>query len=450
MRTSIFKASVLVASLLAAAAPAFAEEAPKEPPKPTWTFALHGFVGASIYMQDGLLAPSGGTNAIFAASDRSARNMVFSGDVRSTRLNFSIAGPSILGGGIPKGIAEIDFFGGNGQGGFGMESVLPRLRYADVEVAWANDTIMVGQWHSFALGVNTIGVYPLGLPEWVDHTAFPVCIGAGCLGWRYPGLYYFHRMGSGDTKFELAGAVMKSMWQNNANPVVTVASTTATGATFAPGTNTYFNSDFDLGAASGVPAFEGRAMMALGKSFAAMISGRWAEINAGGTLGNLGTGTCVAATPQFCGTHTNYLGDIGVMLNAAGLTFKGHAFYGQNTYPIAGGEILQVQATAGGQPTFGVNTDVPEWGAFGQVGYDFSKTLSFWFLAGTQHPDYDKAYQAFGKNNAVREVNTVTSALLRYRENGWSLGLEWTHWHTRFPNVSLDVNQYDTAVFYYF
>lgn len=33
------------------------------------------------------------------------------GDVRQTRLNFSVKGPTVLGGATPTGVVEIDFFG---------------------------------------------------------------------------------------------------------------------------------------------------------------------------------------------------------------------------------------------------------------------------------------------------------------------------------------------------
>jgi len=63
VRQSAFRVS-LVITLLALGA--VAQEAPK-PPEPEWKFALHGFLGGSLYAADGFMAPSPGQQTLWAA-----------------------------------------------------------------------------------------------------------------------------------------------------------------------------------------------------------------------------------------------------------------------------------------------------------------------------------------------------------------------------------------------
>ena len=191
MRHSAFTA-ILAASFLAAASTAFADDAPKPPPPPEWKFAFHGFLGGSLFGQDGFLGPSGGQQPLFAVGSPKTDKYMLGGDIRQNRLNFSVAGPSVLGG-IPRGVAEMDFFGGNGPGFFGDVSVSPRARTMYAELGWPNTTLRVGQEYQLTAGINTLtGPATSGamaFPTSVGHIAFPIAYAAGAIGWRYPGLF---------------------------------------------------------------------------------------------------------------------------------------------------------------------------------------------------------------------------------------------------------------------
>src|SRR6185503_13801853 len=84
------------------------------PPKPSpFTFALHGFVSGSMYMQDTAVASGQGNGAIFGPADLSTDKWLLGGDVRQTQLKFTVAGPEVLGGATPNAIVEVDFLGGH-------------------------------------------------------------------------------------------------------------------------------------------------------------------------------------------------------------------------------------------------------------------------------------------------------------------------------------------------
>src|SRR5512133_881297 len=86
-------------------------------------FEFHGFAGASVYSENAafnngggqaawvVLAPGGGGLALNAPDKGNV-----GGDVRQTRLNFSLTGPQLFDGGTARAFAEVDFFGGNTAG----------------------------------------------------------------------------------------------------------------------------------------------------------------------------------------------------------------------------------------------------------------------------------------------------------------------------------------------
>src|SRR5512146_1054803 len=126
--------------LLAWASASFAQGTP---PPPQFKFELHGFVSGTLYVQDANLSGNG-QNALGWALPASATvpnpptqdRLAFSGDVRQSRFNMSLAGPAVLGGATPKGVFELDFFGNFGSGAFGDVSLTPRMRLAYGELNW--------------------------------------------------------------------------------------------------------------------------------------------------------------------------------------------------------------------------------------------------------------------------------------------------------------------------
>src|ERR1035437_5610858 len=92
------------------APPAAVMPAPVAPAPPAFEFALHGFVSGSLFMQDSPTGINSGQDALWASGRYDTDKLVLGGDVRQTRLNFSVKGPQVLGGATPKGVVEADFF----------------------------------------------------------------------------------------------------------------------------------------------------------------------------------------------------------------------------------------------------------------------------------------------------------------------------------------------------
>ena len=446
-------AALLSVSLLASVGSAFADDAPTPPPPPPpeWKFAFHGFIGGSLYSQDGFLAPSGGQQALWAAGVPAQSRYMLGGDIRQNRLGFSVAGPSVLGG-TPRGVAEMDFFGGNSSGNYGDVSVFPRARVMYAELGWTNTTLRVGQEFQLSAGINTL-VGPatagaMAFPTSVGHIAFPIAYGAGAVGWRYPGIFVYHRIPMGDNKLELAFAVERGAWVNPANPGVGAVNKTAA-------INPYFTAGTDLGSASAIPQLEARATYALGSILGLTVTGHYGAVDpsnwGGAQTGVCGTaGTVPAGTAAGCGTKTVYVVAANFRINLAPIILQGGGYTGQNTTPLLG-EIVQA-------PNLGAG-DVSEWGAWGQAGFNFTKQLGIYGFVGTDHPNYDEA-RAAGMFNLQ---NTAIQGMLRWFDGGFAYGLEVTHWHTRtagnpgpvngvpsLPQTAIDVNQYMFSTYYFF
>jgi hypothetical protein len=478
IRAALILAFACTGSAFAADAPA--KEAPKEAPKepPKFTFAFHGFIGGSVYGQDAMTGPTAGANAWFAQIPNNAAvpalrwlstnptdTFVLGGDVRQTRLNFSIAGPQILDGATPKGVAEMDFFGGQGPGAYGDVSIFPRMRVAYAELGWKDTTIRGGQEYDLVLGINTVGA-PASLPVSVGHIANPVTYAAGTVGFRHPGFTLYHRLDLGDDmKLELGLQIARAAWANAANPGN--QSVTVTSATAGTANNQFSNQLVDQGTASGLPMFEARALFTKGKMLELFLAGHFSNVDPSGwglasnssltgaaapkcradapTVGTSGVASSTGYAGAGCSDFQVYSANVGVRVAAAGFTFTGHAYMGQNLSPLLG-QLVQFTGDYAG--------DVSEWGGWAQLGYDITPELSVWGLIGTEQLD-----DAGGKRNSLALLqNTVSQGMIRYMTGGMAIGFEFTHWHTRsrasynpqLRNTFWDANQGMLSMFYFF
>ncbi len=388
-----FMRSVLCAMLLATAGSAAAQDV---------KFEMHGFVGGSVYTENGdntfnngggsaawvVLSPNdpAATGAIPAldAPDASA----FGGDVRQTRLNFSLTGPAPFEGATPRAFAEIDFFGGNTAGGFGDISIAPRLRiaFAELKLAKTNTMVRVGQDHDLVLGIV--------LPATVGHVAYPLSYQAGTVGWRRPQIAGYQTVPiAPDVKLEFAASVGRSGWS---------------GATLA---------QERLGMASALPSFEARAKVQA-KVFEAFVAGHFSRIDVSGQ----GVDTPKSELDTVALTA-------GGKVSLFGATLAGAGYVGKNLGPLAG-DLLQWQpAAALNLP--GGPIDINEVGAWAQAGYNITPAISAWLLAGFANPDDEDLVDAA----LTRGRNVTTSALVRYQAKGYSAGLEYTMYRTTYTNL---------------
>jgi hypothetical protein len=359
---------------------------PPEPPAPPppgeseWKFEFHGIVGVSIYAQDTPDFVLNGQGPLLALAQPSGPTITMGGDVRQSRINFSMQGPEAFGA-KPKAVVEMDMFGLNSPGGYGEVSVYSRLRLAYAELKWEKDVLRFGQDHELILGM---------IPEGMGHMAFPVTYFNGMLGWREPGVGYYHTESFGESKLELALQLIKSDWQNPTDF----------------GLSTVNDLNVDYGQLSGFLGAEARVKFT-SENLMAYVAGHYNHV-AGSRAGDL------VAPPMAIPNRDwdVYAGVVGVKVMAGGFTAAASAYYGDNLGPLLG-NLLQ----------FPVTNDVHEWGAWGELGYDFTKVVGAWVVGGTAQPNASDVEAAGGG----RANSSVIGGMIRIKEHGFAMGPEFYH-----------------------
>jgi len=375
----------------------------EEPKAPAFVFEMHGFVSGSLLVQDNS-GNNYGQKWLFAGPMYTSDKALFTGDVRQTRLNFSVRGPKVFGGATPKAVVEFDMFGSDEVnagtaasatvGANGDVSILPRIRTAYAELNWGNHTLAFGQMNMLTITL---------IPESLTHIAFPVSYAAGTIGWRAPGIWGYHTFGN-DFKLEFAWSIQRSQWINN------VASVTA-----ANGQN--------AGTASGIPAFEARLRAMFGKTFSLWVTGHYQQEDMNGP----NVLEAVNGSGTRSSTMTTYAYTAGMKLAVSLLTLQGSAWYGMNTGPLLG-NIVQFPAN---------QVSVHGWGAWGQLGLDFTKNFSLWLMYGVDIPNPTDARSA----GMARLQNNNAAAMLRYSEGGFGIGLEYVRSQTLYANYQYSPGQ---------
>ena len=438
MRVKLLTSIVLIGVAGAAAA--------QEAAKPSWEFAMHGFVSGTVYAQDANTYVTPGQQVLSASSPAatySTDKIIFGGDVRQTRINLSVKGPQVMDGVTPKGVVEVDFFGAYQiaagapvtvscpigtagcsatgtrdiipavYGGSGEQSVIPRLRFAYLELAMGDTTFWIGQQNHLAFAAA---------PTSLTHIAFPLGYLTGNIGWRSPGIFGFHRFGVADLKHEFAWEVGAATWNFGA------AATSGT-----------FNAVTAAGA-SGLPMVELRYTATAGKAANFWVVGHWNSLDLNGP--DVVKNSCDSGTP--CSTKQVISAAAGLKLAMAGFTLQGAGWYGKNTGGLLGNLNQFTPATYVG--------DLFGWGAWGQIGYNFTPELSFWYMFGSSQV-LDWRYAEAQAIARLRNVDNV--AMLMYRDGGVGIGFEYVNFFTtvRATATSHDVaraNQYALTGNYYF
>jgi hypothetical protein len=399
--------SVVFAVLLVAAGRAAAQDAgPK--------FEFHGFAGGSVYTERGGLNNDGGQAGWLAFSNPATDKDQFGGDVRQTRLNFSLTGGQIFDGATPRAFAEIDFFGGNTAGAFGDVSIAPRLRvaYAELKLAKWGTMVRAGQDHDLTLGIV--------LPQTVGHVAFPLSYQNGSIGWRRPGVAVYQTvpLPVADTKVEFSAMVGRSQWSAVA-PAVPTGNPTPPLAT---------------GASSNLPAFQARVKLQH-KIFEAFVAGHYNETDVNG-VGVGGANTTLKTQVVTAGGKASYMG----------ATLMGAAYTGRNVAPLAG-NLLQFHSLAA-LSLPGGPANIDEVGGWAQLGYNITPTISAWALGGFSNPDDED----LAKAGMTRGRNSTYSGMLRYQSKGYAAGLEYTEFRTKYTNLpdTVKANQLMLSGMYFF
>jgi hypothetical protein len=405
--------------------------APLPPPPPTpsvldnFTFALHGFAGVSLYVQDSPQFVLNGQGPLLLVGPTPNDGGYTTGaDIRQSRFNFSVAGPKVFGGATPKAVLEFDLFGLNSPGGYGEVSAYQRVRLAYAELKWEHDVIRFGQDHELILGL---------VNEGLGHLAYPVTYFAGSLGWREPGIGYFHTIPLGESsKLELSAQVIKSDWESPTD--------------FGVPSNVSNLNDLsvDLGQLSGLFGFEARAKFT-SPHVMAFVAGHWNHVE--GTH----AADTVAGGANLSRNWSVEAATAGVKLTFSGLTVQGFGYVGENLGPLLG-EGLQ----------FFTSNDIFEWGAWGQVLYSIIPQLNISAIVGTSQPrgsDLQTAVAAESTPGApgapARASNTIVGGMIRYQDGGFAVGPEFHHViATQMPAdgnaINITANQFMLSGMYFF
>jgi hypothetical protein len=424
MRGPRFLRSVLLLAIgVAGSTSALAQE------KSDFTFAFHGYVAGSMYYQDQQVGPSNGQQAWYATTRATAHNQLFGGDVRTSRFNFSLAGPRVLAGAVPKGVLEFDFSNNAGPGTFGDASLLPRLRLAYAELNWGTTVVRFGQDHQLLLGSSPWQAPHV--PASAGHLGYPLSYQAGEIGWRVPNIALYQNMPmGGGMAAELALMVLRSQWRAPIDVVATIPPPTSVAATAViPEWSAAVTSH---GEESGLPAVEARVQVA-SKDIRLFVAGHYGKVHRAG----FGVDEGVSRPNDI----DVIAGEAGARVIVGPVVVQAGGYTGKNLAPFVG-DLVQFQADTSG--------DVHEWGAWGQLGFNFTPELSAWAFAGTSDPN-DKDILNAGISPLVRLQNRTYSGMLRYLQGGFMVGLEWLHWVTNTNSLgTLEANQYMVTGAYVF
>jgi hypothetical protein len=399
------------ASLIGWAATAVAQD------KPAFDFQLHGFVTGSVFAQDAKLGASYGQDALFVAGIQPTQDrLILSGDIRQTRLNFSVRGPKVFTDATPTGIVEIDFFGGDSAGARGGQSVFPRIRLAIVRLATKSLTVDVGQDNVLLVAQ---------IPASMSHIAFPWSYAAGTIGWRWPGLRVGYAADLGDGMvLNLAAELRRGAWNDNGG-IPTGFAINCTAVPAGGGTPTCTTGAATTGAGlspsvgeAGFPMVEARAMLTLKSPFTIVgyVVGHY------DTKDLSGFGNAFSAPAR--DTMDSYAGEIGFKVNPGDFTLAGNAWIGLNMGHMLG-HSLQFTPNAG---------NVHGLGGWIQAGYNVSKEFSAWLGTGIDAPA--SSYDEFIRSGFGRIQNNIGALMLRYADGPYACGVEWFHWWTKVRTAS--------------
>lgn len=407
-------------------------EAPKPPAPPLFTFAFRGILSATVFVQDAIAGPTPGHGAFFAVARPDTDRLIFSGDVRQTRLNFSIRGPEVLGGATPTGLAEVDFLGGYSAGQLGDESPLPRLRLGYVEAAWKNTTLRVGQTHNLIIGF---------VPASAAHMALTYGYGAGFVGWRSPGATLLRRVPLTGMNLELGLQVNRNSWNDNIGagqgqvPICT--------STQSPPTDNCIPFGVSAGE-TGTPQVEARVALSSGTraspwptypnvDWMVFVAGHLDRKDLSGVGFSPGGEGDTLDTLAVQGGAKAFIGPVHLAV---------HGWAGRNTGNLLG-NINQTPLILKAPDVFG-------WAAFVQAGLMLTQELSLWGYAGTEQLDKEEAVAA----GFARRGNATFAGMLSYKEGAYAATLEWIHWRTDYGSDSgihtVPANQVAASVSYFF
>jgi len=394
--------SLFIASTLALAVSANTARAADESP---FKFEFHGFVVGSLYYQDQVFANQQGQGLLLAAPSPANKapssapavpnatksGSLLGGDVRQSRLAFSLTGPKeAFLGGTPRAYFEFDLFGLIGAGGFGTEQNIPRIRAAIAEVRWGATTFQAGQQNQLLVAQT---------PPTIAHVPQAITFGAGTIGWRTPGVRVMHTIPMDGFKLELGGEIVENNWNNTVQAVNATQSTPAS---------------VSLGNASTLPQVQGRAKLdgkAGDVAWMVYLVGAYHQVNLEGFGASAAPTTINGVVKK---SIDGYAIEGGGKLTFAPVTLALNAYMGQATGNLLG-DIAQ----------YG---DISSFAGWASLSVDATKELSIHAIFGTDRPEA-KDVRAWG---GTRLENTAYGGMIRYMEGGYAVGVEGYQFDTKY------------------
>ncbi|MHB1616229.1 MAG: hypothetical protein ACYCUX_03040 [Metallibacterium sp.] len=373
---------------------------------PGVSVSMHGWVDATFFHQDKSFIYGNGQNAEYPQPGTTGS--LSGGDVRNTRFWFDFAGPALANGWTGGGHLEMDFFGGfNGAGPYSQEQATPRLRQAYIVLANPGNgsTIQIGQQWDLMIGLDNI-------PVSLSHIAFPLGLGAGLIGWRFPGVVWMQDLNHGATgpQWRLDLGVFQGQWNGPGNDV----------------------NYLTAGNAGFKPQLEAR-LHVQDKDWLAYAVVHYSQVSLSGVGGT-------APTPIASGINTEAF-EVGASWHPGPWLFHGNLYSGKGL-----GQMF------GTMTQFG---NIKETGGWLQVGYNLTPHWSANAFYAYGKPNTHDVITWMGHGSSGYLENRQAVASLLYNDGPYGLGIEWLHdWlnytTTGLNRNSISGNQMNFSAIYHF
>ncbi len=380
LRDSLAKLENRPAQQTAPASPAVAP-APATPvftSAPGVSVALHGFISATAFSQNKSFVFGNGTNAEFPVPGSKGSLSGF--DVQNTRLWFDLKGAKFAGNWGGGGHIEMDFYGGyNGTGAYSQQQPIPRLRqaYMDLTNPESGSTVRIGQQWDLMFPIDNVTTS-------LTNIAFPLGLGTGMIGWRFPGAVWMQDLnhGADGAKWRLDLGAFEGNWSG-------------------PGDNVNY---LTAGNAGFKPQLEAR-LHVQGGDWLAYAAGHYSKVDLTGVDGTAPTPIKSSITSEGV--------ELGGSWHPGAWMFKGNVYTGRGLGQLFGGLVQ-----------FG---DIKEMGGFVQAGYQFTPNWSTNVVYGFSKPNTHDVITWLGHGSVGRLENRQTALNLIYSAGAYELGVQWMY-----------------------
>ncbi len=344
------------------------------------TMTLHGFIDSSFFWQSQDFIFGNGQNAEFPVPNTGSNHNLSGISVQNTRAWLDIKGPALSNGWSVAGHLEGDFFGGyNGTTGYSGQQETPRLRQAFMKLSSADGS------SSVTIGQQWDLLFPLqSVPESLTHIAFPLGLGTGMIGWRFPGIVWSQ---------SLSQPAPDSMaWRLDLGAF--------SGSWDGPGSTTNFDT---AGNVNFQPQIEARLNAAEGDWLGYLV-GHYSTENLNGVTGS-------TTPPPITNSITSSAVELGTTWHPGHFALTAAVYNGK-----ALGQVFGAMAQFG---------DIKESGGYVQGGYKFTPNWAFYASYATVHPNQSDVVTWVGPSARLKSQQYALDLI--YGNGPYGFGFEWMH-----------------------